>query len=356
MDYYSCEEKVMFIEWYFAGNSYNSIRDLFAGLYPDRQIPGPSTIRRIVERFKATGNVNKPCKCKKALPIRQGDSEFLVLTQIVEDKCVTLREIGNAVGISHATAHNIIKTQPQPFRSFKFKPQHELFEEDKLPRMVFCERMTEMCNNERDLLRRVLFSDECTFSTYGVHNRQNYRYWSAENLHLTKTVRSQYSKKVNVWVGILGHRIIGPYFIEGSLNGRKYLDLLQNHVIPHIEQLNLNVETIFQQDGCPAHNSQIVRDLLDATFPHRWIGRNGPIHWPARSPDMAPNDFFLWGYLKDRLYNNANVYADVQDLKRAIREQCATITPHMLSNVRREFYHRLGYCLAARGGLFEHLI
>ena len=34
------------------------------------------------------------------------------------------------------------------------------------------------------------------------------------------------------------------------------------------------------------------------TFPGKWIGRGGPVPWPARSPDLTPLDFFLWGHAK----------------------------------------------------------
>jgi len=29
------------------------------------------------------------------------------------------------------------------------------------------------------------------------------------------------------------------------------------------------------------------------------MGRDGPIHWPARSPDLNVLDYFVWGHFKD---------------------------------------------------------
>jgi hypothetical protein len=46
-----------------------------------------------------------------------------------------------------------------------------------------------------------------------------------------------------------------------------------------------------------AHFSRQARAFLDATYPDRWIGRNGPIPWPARFTDLNPLDF-LWGHPK----------------------------------------------------------
>ena len=37
--------------------------------------------------------------------------------------------------------------------------------------------------------------------------------------------------------------------------------------------------------------------ILDATFPNRWIRRDGPTPWPPRSPDITPLDFFIWRYV-----------------------------------------------------------
>jgi hypothetical protein len=59
---------------------------------------------------------------------------------------------------------------------------------------------------------------------------------------------------------------------------------------------------IFQQDGAPPHWGRIVPDYLDATFPNCWLGRDGPLAWPPQSPDVTPLDFFLWGYVKDKVY------------------------------------------------------
>ena len=33
----------------------------------------------------------------------------------------------------------------------------------------------------------------------------------------------------------------------------------------------------------PPHFASVVRDFLDEKFLGRWIGRRGPIEWPARS-------------------------------------------------------------------------
>ena len=38
-----------------------------------------------------------------------------------------------------------------------------------------------------------------------------------------------------------------------------------------------------------------VRNHLNVTYPNRWIGRGGLVPWTARSPDLTPLVYFLWG-------------------------------------------------------------
>ena len=68
--------------------------------------------------------------------------------------------------------------------------------------------------------------------------------------------------------------------------------------------------------------------FLDATFPERWIGRDGPTPWPPRSPDITPLDYFLWGYVKDKVFSTS--VPDITNLKARITDAFATITEHIL--------------------------
>jgi hypothetical protein len=90
---------------------------------------------------------------------------------------------------------------------------------------------------------------------------------------------------------------------------------------------------IFQQDGAPPHYHNDVRDYLNDELPQRWIGRAGGednclAKWAPRSPDMTPCDFFLWGYLKDRVYV-PSLPQNLEELKRRIREATTTVTEGM---------------------------
>lgn len=355
MNCYSQEEKVNFIKWYYSGLSFRDIQATFAGFYPERPILNLNTLNRIVRHFETNGTVNKKCKCQNVTAGASREKVDAVLLSVVENKNVSLRQIGNNLGIHFTTAQKILKSQDPRFRSYKYEKHQKIFEEDKEKRMQFCEIMMEMANDDRNFLSRILFSDECRFQLTGEPNQQNYRYWSTQNEHLMLQTHTQYRGSVNVWAGILGPHIIGPFFIADRLTGAAYLNFLQEEVGPAIDELGINYEFWYQHDGCPAHYQRDVLDYLNHVFPNRWIGRGGEINWPPRSPDLSPNDFFLWGTLHDRLYNG-RTYQNVDALRAAILAECRQISHYQLAATRRNFYDRLGYCSAVNGDLFEHLI
>lgn len=63
----------------------------------------------------------------------------------------------------------------------------------------------------------------------------------------------------------------------------------------------LSGEMFDQHDGAPPYFRLEVRQWLHTHFPEKWIGRgnDAPEKWPARSLDLTPLDFYMWGTLKD---------------------------------------------------------
>ena len=67
----------------------------------------------------------------------------------------------------------------------------------------------------------------------------------------------------------------------------------------------------------------------------RIISIRGDLEWQARSPDLIPCDFYLWGYLKSRVYVNRP--RSLQDLQANIREEIANIPADTLVNTKNRF-------------------
>ena len=65
----------------------------------------------------------------------------------------------------------------------------------------------------------------------------------------------------------------------------------------------------------------------------------GDIVWPARSPDLTLSDFFLWGFLKDRVFRRRIM--TTQELKQAIVDEFAAIDEDLLRRVYGNFQTHL---------------
>jgi hypothetical protein len=76
--------------------------------------------------------------------------------------------------------------------------------------------------------------------------------------------------------------------------------------------------------------------------------------WPARSPDLTPCDFFLWGCLKDKVYKS-NLRTEEQ-LKENIRREIANIPSEQLQRVNQNLFRRCEECVRVEGQHFQHLL
>ena len=119
------------------------------------------------------------------------------------------------------------------------------------------------------------------------------------------------------------------------------------------------MDFIFQQDRAPPHYHLDVRSHLNANLPGRWIERashnDSPLlPSPPRSPDLTPCDFFLWGYIKDRVYVPP-MPRDLLQLRHRIVEAVAAIDRQMLQRVSQEINYRIDICRVTKGAHIEHL-
>ena len=84
-----------------------------------------------------------------------------------------------------------------------------------------------------------------------------------------------------------------------------------------------------------------------------WIGRRRTIEWAARSPDLTPLDFFLWGYLKNKVYSKK--FHSLDELKSAIKHEIDELKSNteLLKRVCASVTARVKECVEVDGGHFE---
>lgn len=266
------------------------------------------------------------------------------------------RRIGFEVGCCHTTVHRVLKDHH--LHPFKLQKVQDLLPGDPMRRVEFCQWFLAQVERNPAFPGLICASDEKGFSREGTFNPRNNHEWREDNPHATHISGYQHKFFVNVWAGILGDCLLGPYLLPDRLNGQNYLVFLQDMLPELLEDVPLHLfrDHWFQQDGCPAHFARAVRDHLDQAYPNRWIGRGGPVSWPARSPDLTPLDFFLWGAMEALVY--ATPVPTQEDLVARIVIAGETIRtdPGIFARVRASWVERCRKCVEVEGHHFENLI
>ena len=317
--------------------------------------PHASTVMRLICKFEESESVADGTWSGRPSVSKSKDFQRVVLQEIDSNTPTSTCRIAHQISVasdydvSHVTVFNTLKELScKPYIPCLF---HALNEDDPDMQKQSCEIFEEMFRADPSWINNIIWSDEAIFKLNGHLNCHNCVYWNATNLHY------MIEKNVNlpgltVWCGISSVGIIGPYFFDGCVTGKSYLEMLQHFLIPRL--VHYDDDIMFQQDGAPPHFASVFRDFLDKKFPGRWIGRRGPIKWPARLPDLTPADFFLWGVLKDKVYSHNPITLD--QLRSLISQQLQTIDIRLCRKVCRSVQDRMAKCIQNEGWHFEHLL
>jgi len=87
-------------------------------------------------------------------------------------------------------------------------------------------------------------------------------------------------------------------------------------------------------------------------FKKNVISRRTEHPWASHSPDLNPCDFFLWGYMKDRMMGRS--FESLAHLRARVSEEMTTIPIEQCRNDVANFVRRLNSCIAQRGKHLEH--
>jgi hypothetical protein len=76
--------------------------------------------------------------------------------------------------------------------------------------------------------------------------------------------------------------------------------------------------------------------------------------WPAQSPNLTPCDYFLWGYVKDKVFVPPQPVS-IPDVNSRTTAAVETITPDMLVRVWQELDYRLDVFRVTKGAYIKRL-
>ncbi|PNF23302.1 hypothetical protein B7P43_G17108 [Cryptotermes secundus] len=300
------------------------------------RVPGWQSIVTWANTFRRTGSVEKRRSGER--PIRSPQNMEAVRQSFLRSPRHSARKHAAALGMSDCSVRRILHDDLH-FHPYKLAVVQELTERDFAARQHACEVFLETLPDDA----LVFFSEEAHFHLSGCVNKQNMCYWSDNNpreLH----ERPLHCEHVTVWCALSRVGIIGEENeVAVTVNSVCYVKMI------------LDVMAVgdlwFQQDGATAHTVRTAMRDLREHFPGRLTSLRGDIKWLAHSSDIAPCDYFLWGYLKSLVYTDCP--RTLAQLKENIRQAIANIPIAMLETVNRHFRIQANQCITNGG---HHLL
>lgn len=328
---YNKDQRLFMVEKYHKLKNYTLVQRAWRTNFKNYRVPKIDTIKNTIRRLNDTGSVVDTHRLREKPSQKRQDAIEFLKDKFSADPTLSIRQASSSAEVSYGMVQSILK-EDLHLKPYKLHEWHQLLEGDYKKRLDFADFFMDLPKNA---LSRLICCDEAYFYLTRQINSQNDRMW-LESKPTDKIERPLQDQKVLVWCAISCGQTYGPYFFEESVNQHNYLEMLKKFFYKkHCQMPNYN-KNYFLQDGATPHTANMVQDYLKSKFLSRFFDKD---KWPPRSPDLNPCDFFLWGYLKKRVYNPLPDSLD--SLKANIVREFTNIPKKTLKSTFDEFYKRL---------------
>jgi len=219
---------------------------------------------------------------------------------ILQNRCLTIREIAEDVGISFGSCQAILTENLNMHRvAAKFVPR-VLTEDQKANCVNISQELLDRVSVDEIFLKTIVTGDETWVYGYDVETKAQSSQWVGQGSPRPKKARMSQSN-MNVmlvvffdWQGVIHYEFVP----RGQTVNKEFyvavLKRLREAVCRKRPQLWTNQSWVLHNDNAPAHSSFLVRNFLAKN-------KMTVEPQPPYSPDVAPADFFLFPKLKSTL-------------------------------------------------------
>lgn len=265
----------------------------------------------------------------------------------LQENPMTQKEMKYRLKVSNATVNKTLKKMNLKLRK-KAKVQ-TLNEAQKEKRVQRAPELKQIILRNK---LKLITSDESFFTLQSAGGRREiyYEKVGSNTCHNEKFFyenEERFSPKVMVWAGITYHGKSSISFIEpGAKVNSKYY---QGNVIKMFldndrKRLFGEDDFIWHQDSAPSHVSGSTTRYMEENG-MKFITKE---QWPPKSPDLAPMDFFVWGWMKNRVRKYK--FKTLVGLKLAIKRAWKELPQEFIQNAFDSWPNRLDEVVEAEGG------
>jgi transposase len=195
--------------------------------------------------------------------------------------------------------------------------------------------------------RRVLFSDESTFTQF-QQGRQG-KVWRepGEELNpdcIAATVKHSPSKMFWGCFSWNGLGLIVP--IKGSVTGQTHAKVIDDYVVPTLDDLFPRNNRIFQEDNAPPHRSKVAMAA-------RENAKIVVLDWPSQSPDLSPIEN-LWSEMKMMVRRRTPPPSNIKVLEKYVKDAWKDLPPEYYKKLIDSMPRRIEAVIAANGNRINY--
>ena len=283
-------------------------------------------------------------------------------TLIESNPKLSLREVGEKLGIHRSTAYRVVKERLN-LKSVRQVRGIRLGSKQKEYRLKFCRQMIALVKKKELSIDRVFFSDEKIFKICGGGvSTKNNALWIPTQLKKRDIDPALLVKDVGAnRKGVMAGQLISkmgvppPCFVESGVkvSANYYINsMLAAHYLPYMRSLGGTGGTYwFQQDGAPSHSAGDTLKYLNSNK----VKIMGGLRWPSRSADLSPLDYGYWAIVDRNIHKNRPDMKTMMDLKSAIIEEAQKMAQNqqLIDKIIDGFLPRMKRVVELEGGFVE---
>jgi transposase len=194
-----------------------------------------------------------------------------------------------------------------------------------------------------DEWEKIIWSDESRFVVFGGDGKR----------YVWRTIYEKYNpncliptfksgqESVMIW-GCFTKNELGPLVrLEGRVTANIYIEMLENYLIPFINDLENKDDYTFQEDNAPIHTAKIAK---------KWKSDNNikSLPWPAQSPDLNPIEN-LWDELERQVRNHKPLPKNPNNLWEILQEEWLKLDINKYKNLVDSMPRRIEAVIINKG-------
>lgn len=192
--------------------------------YPGRGLPDRNVVRGLVDRLRNHGQMMPIYGGGRPRTSRTVENAEAILDYFEADGTVSIEDAERELGIHKSTIYRVLKEER--LHPYHYRRVQCLHQNDPARRVNFCQAFIDRTEADENYPRRILWTDESSFTRDGMYNTHNYHYWTHANPHLVWEKSFQERWTINVWAGLLDDQLVNTKYLF-----EKYLKKNVFHVL-----------------------------------------------------------------------------------------------------------------------------